>query len=445
MLRAVVTSPLIILIFGSLTSPSRGEIITWGSNWLYQNTIGVANGYDLTAFPNHTAVEASVQVRYIHKVDTKNGVLEASLVNRYWWTDSRLAYPASETNPDGRLLVNKKDIWYPKDLAVSNARGNNVYGPSGEAVAVYSTGACYISEMIYVKLACPMDATNFPFDVQHCKIRMESWMHSNTWISLKGKPGYSVVDPINAQSEEFKLIDGGWKDGPSETVGALSYTAITFYLNLERYPGFYVTSLLMPSLFLLVIQWCGLFVSRNAAPARVGLNMTVLLTLGALRIPVSSYVPVTESATWIGSFQASIFFMAGCTTMEYVIVNFIGSFGDRPASDLRYLMLPGWFSKCFFEKEKDEPGIIVSLEDGFGGDKLVNDQPVIGIGMAPTEAENDKQEVMGGKKQRRRYDPRDTAPPRTTTCDDVADFIESCARCLLFVGVLIPIIVVATK
>lgn len=75
-----------------------------------------------------------------------------------------------------------------------------------------------------------------------------------------------------------------------------------------------------------------MWIDRKAAPARVGLNITSMLTLGALRIPIANKVPVTADGTWIGNFQTWSFILAGLSTFEYVLVNFSPSSPPVPRS-----------------------------------------------------------------------------------------------------------------
>jgi hypothetical protein len=310
-------------------------------NWLYKNTLNNANTtYDLTAFPVNITVEAGIEIKYIHEINTKRGLVDATIVLRTWWTDSRLTYPESAVNEDNSLLVKKKDIWWPEDVEIINGRGIEVSKGTDVFARVYPDGRCYVSRKMDVKFSCPMDATNFPFDEQRCDLRVEAWFHSDSWVHLNGRRGKPLFNPNTCQSEEFALYDEGFYNGPREFSSGLYYTSTTFVLRLKRYPSFYIETLIVPCIMLLLIQLGGLFVSAAAAPARVCINLTVLLTLGALRIPIANLVPVTASSTWIGSFQSWMFTLSTWMALEFMIVNYIGSFKDQPAASLRKKLNP---------------------------------------------------------------------------------------------------------
>ena len=46
-------------------------------NWLYANVLGNTSSYDLNEYPVHSQVNVSLELKYLHKIDTKNGVVDA--------------------------------------------------------------------------------------------------------------------------------------------------------------------------------------------------------------------------------------------------------------------------------------------------------------------------------------------------------------------------------
>jgi hypothetical protein len=67
------------------------------------------------------------------------------------------------------------------------------------------------------------------------------------------------------------------------------------------------------------LSFFGMFMDKKAAPARVGLSVTVCLTQAALQIPVATYVPVNQEGTW--TLQSSAMSAAFLALLEYLIVN----------------------------------------------------------------------------------------------------------------------------
>jgi len=93
------------------------------------------------------------------------------------------------------------------------------------------------------------------------------------------------------------------------------------------------------------LSWFGLFIDRRAAPARVGLGVTICLTQAALQIPVSQYIPVNSAGTWIGKFQTVAFAFSAFALFEYTIVNY---FLSRRRKELEKVYYPiAWLFRSF--------------------------------------------------------------------------------------------------
>merc|ERR1711871_879039 len=138
----------VVFTFNSLHEASTAPSSSFTKNWLYANVLGNTSSYDLNDYPDNSQVNVSLEVKYLHKIDTKNGVVDADLVMRMWWSDSRLVFPAAFKNKDGGLLVKRKDIWWPSDVSLINGRGNVPLEGSDIFVRIYPNGKAYMSRML---------------------------------------------------------------------------------------------------------------------------------------------------------------------------------------------------------------------------------------------------------------------------------------------------------
>ena len=90
-------------------------------------------------------------------------------VQRMWWSDTRLVYPANQATPAGYLvcaqprqhrdliisclqLVDKSDIWFPKDVGVVNGYDWKAHPSAAGQVTVKPDGSCYSSEATFSQL-----------------------------------------------------------------------------------------------------------------------------------------------------------------------------------------------------------------------------------------------------------------------------------------------------
>ena len=91
--------------------------------------------------------------------------------------------------------------------------------------------------------------------------------------------------------------------GVGVVFSGMPYATVYLFYQFKRFSNFYVSSLVLPSLLVAVVVWLGMFIDPKAVPARIGIIITSVLVQVALRIPVSSMLPVVDYSTWIGDFQ----------------------------------------------------------------------------------------------------------------------------------------------
>lgn len=65
--------------------------------------------------------------------------------------------------------------------------------------------------------------------------------------------------------------------GPSFLTG--KFTCIEVKFHLERQMGYYLIQMYIPSLLIVILSWVSFWINMDAAPARVGLGITTVLTM----------------------------------------------------------------------------------------------------------------------------------------------------------------------
>lgn len=72
--------------------------------------------------------------------------------------------------------------------------------------------------------------------------------------------------------------------GPPSPIGAVcspagKFTCIEVKFHLERQMGYYLIQMYIPSLLIVILSWVSFWINMDAAPARVGLGITTVLTM----------------------------------------------------------------------------------------------------------------------------------------------------------------------
>lgn len=63
------------------------------------------------------------------------------------------------------------------------------------------------------------------------------------------------------------------------TLGLGKFTCIEVKFYLERQMGYYLIQMYIPSLLTVILSWVSFWINMDAAPARVGLGITTVLTM----------------------------------------------------------------------------------------------------------------------------------------------------------------------
>lgn len=117
-------------------------------------------------------VNVSVYVLNIRSVDEGLQFVEMDLFVHQRWKDMRLKAPKERITIDSRW---RQDIWTPELYFKNSADGrmDNVIIPY-TYITLDPTGTVFMAARVSLKLACSMDLTRFPHDIQLCDMMLSS-------------------------------------------------------------------------------------------------------------------------------------------------------------------------------------------------------------------------------------------------------------------------------
>ncbi|XP_013884398.1 glycine receptor subunit alphaZ1, partial [Austrofundulus limnaeus] len=130
-----------------------------------------------------------------------------------------------------------------------------------------------------------MDLKNFPMDVQTCIMQLES---------------YKVTPPPSGK-----------------------FTCIEARFHLERQMGYYLIQMYIPSLLIVILSWVSFWINMDAAPARVGLGITTVLTMTTQSSGSRASLPKVSYVKAIDIWMAVCLLFVFSALLEYAAVNFI--------------------------------------------------------------------------------------------------------------------------
>ncbi|XP_076858108.1 glycine receptor subunit alpha-2 isoform X3 [Brachyhypopomus gauderio] len=299
---------------------------------------------------------------------------------RQKWNDPRLAYseyPDSSLDLDPSML---DSIWKP-DLFFANEKGANFHDVTtdNKLLRIFKDGTVLYSIRLTLILSCPMDLKNFPMDVQTCIMQLESFGYTMNdlvfeWLDkgpVQVAEGLTLPQFIMKEEKELGYCTKHYNTG--------KFTCIEVKFQLERQMGYYLIQMYIPSLLIVILSWVSFWINMDAAPARVALGITTVLTMTTQSSGSRASLPKVSYVKAIDIWMAVCLLFVFAALLEYAGVNFVSR------QQKEFLRLKRRQRRCL-EEEQREGRFHLS---GYGVAPCVNDVmepkgPVAGVVQKPS-------------------------------------------------------------
>ncbi|XP_035686602.1 glycine receptor subunit alpha-2-like [Branchiostoma floridae] len=251
---------------------------------------------------------------------------------RQRWNDPRLSFKQfNETLTLDASVVGK--IWVP-DVFFVNEKGANFHDvtTANRMLRVDPTGTILYSTRLTLTLACPMNLYRFPMDRQQCGLKMESYGKTEADIMLHWKWTRPVEFDASVELPQF-YVENIRTNRTVQNYNTGQYTRLTATFDLQRQMGFYLIQVYIPTMLIVILSWVSFWINIEAAPARVALGITTVLTMttqgsaqgGDVKV---SYVKAID--IWLAVCLLFVF----AALIEFAAVNFM-SRQDKNRDDRR--------------------------------------------------------------------------------------------------------------
>ncbi|VDI12667.1 Hypothetical predicted protein [Mytilus galloprovincialis] len=305
-------------------------------------------------------VNAKLYVMALQGLDDKSQVLTASVFWYFTWKDEIFRWDHNiEYKNISRLTVKVSDVWVPELYIVNDVRAMPIRSSeyNKDYVIVRSNG--YMTWFPARELQTPsgIDVTNYPFDTQACKIRMETWYHDNTSFVLNTiGSGIGISDVHFVENGEWDILNLSaypfqYQDDFADNSSA--YSCIHYTLILKRRSSYHLITTAFPFVILMAINLLVIVIPTECGE-KLGfcmsqfLTMIVFLTLIGQNMPSSSLT--ISYLTFLISLQILV---SGITILIVAISNYLQtrSIEDRPSFVVRIIFSPlRYFQENYFKK-----------------------------------------------------------------------------------------------
>ncbi|XP_077988573.1 glycine receptor subunit alpha-2-like [Glandiceps talaboti] len=287
-----------------------------------------------------TVVIIDVFVSNIDCVEESTMDFGVTIFLRQMWTDPRLVHSPNRRIPTSSSLLER--IWKP-DLFFTNEKEGNRHDLTVDntLLRIRHSGEVFVSQRLSLMLNCQMALHRFPMDHQVCMVQMESFGYTNNQLIFKWR--YDV-DPVQLNPEltlpHFTMY--GKETGRCDKLyWTGNFTCISVSFSFTRQLGFYVMSTYGPTFALVVLSWISFWMSADAAPARISLGITVILTTTTQAIGQRENFAKVSYITAIDIWMSTCFIFVMGAIVEFSIVNFLHHLSARHSNTQRSISLKG--------------------------------------------------------------------------------------------------------
>ncbi|XP_068935902.1 5-hydroxytryptamine receptor 3B [Petaurus breviceps papuanus] len=243
-----------------------------------------------------TTVYLDLLVHAVLDVDAQNQKLKTSVWYQEIWKDEFLAWNSSMFDGIGEISLPLSAIWAP-DIII-NEFVDIEKSPDLPYVYVNSSGTIKNNKPIQVVSACSLETYAFPFDTQNCSLTFSSILHTVADLDLAF---LRSTEDIKKDKKMF-VNDGEWEllSMPSTYQvmhsEAGDFAQIQFHVVIRRRPLAHVINLLIPSIFLMVVD-LGSFYLPPSCRTRITFKTSILVGYTVFKVNMSNEVPRSAVST----------------------------------------------------------------------------------------------------------------------------------------------------
>lgn len=215
---------------------------------------------------------------------------------RLYWVDERLVAPPGSLPPS-----NGSDYRVFGSLSLGNGYGppNAVWTPDiffvsevqpqvfDEVIKIVpDTGSVFWSRHFLVQLTNLFNLEQFPFDSQNLLMQLSSYSYNQDQLTLDWYIGGAVFPELTPQTFTQPIWDYvGYTTSKSTYIqhnGGVPYESISLNMVVRRKSTSYYIKTFLPLFLLVALTSVSYWLSIEAVPERLGLTITLVLTIGEI-------------------------------------------------------------------------------------------------------------------------------------------------------------------
>ncbi|OAD54660.1 Glycine receptor subunit alpha-3, partial [Eufriesea mexicana] len=278
-----------------------------------------------------TVVYFHVTVMGLDSIDENSMTYAADIFFAQTWKDNRLRLPENMTSEYRLLEVDwLKNMWRP-DSFFKNAKSVTFQTMTipNHYLWLYKDKTILYMVKLTLKLSCAMNFLIYPHDTQECKLQMESLSHTTDEMIFQWDPDVPLVVDENIELPQLQLVKNYTADC-TQVYSTGNFTCLEVVFVLKRRLGYYLFHTYIPTCLIVIMSWVSFWIKPEAAPARVTLGVTSLLTLSTQHAKSQASLPPVSYLKAVDAFMSVCTVFVFMALMEYCLVNIVLGDSDTP-------------------------------------------------------------------------------------------------------------------
>ncbi|KAF6217368.1 hypothetical protein GE061_001722 [Apolygus lucorum] len=299
-----------------------------------------------------TTVNFHVTVMGLDSIDENSMTYVADIFFAQTWKDYRLRLPENMTSEYRLLEVDwLKNIWRP-DSFFKNAKSVTFQTMTipNHYMWLYKDKTILYMVKLTLKLSCVMNFMIYPHDTQECKLQMESLSHTTDDLVFQWDPELPLaVEKV--ELPQLQLVKNHTADC-TQVYSTGNFTCLEVVFVLKRRLGYYLFHTYFPTCLIVIMSWVSFWIKPEAAPARVTLGVTSLLTLSTQHAKSQAALPPVSYIKAVDAFMSVCTVFVFLALMEYCLVNIVlgDNEGIKPPEPMNHEKLSSFSLKTSFKE-----------------------------------------------------------------------------------------------
>ncbi|GMR39670.1 hypothetical protein PMAYCL1PPCAC_09865, partial [Pristionchus mayeri] len=250
------------------------------------------------------------------------------------WRDARLYNPY-----DKPILVKEEEvlekIWRP-DPFFANAKEAEYHEVTflNFLMRIFPDGLVLYETRIRLKTACSLILCKYPHDKQTCELQIKSFAYPLETVRFEW---FTKKENAIDKNPDVKLpelyIDRYEPTTCDKTRKSGSFACLRAVFRLKRDVGFHIAQTYIPTSLALMFSWVGVWLPEEFMEGRIGVAITVLLTLSTESAGAREHLP---SVSYMKAIDLWFGFITGFVFFTLLQTLFVIAFDKRAAQLRKY-------------------------------------------------------------------------------------------------------------